>query len=93
MPNEVIDCIHVIARRSKSSIGLTFVRRYGTDIIDEPVDKLDRDLEYEDSDYNPDDDDTNTYDSGEDANYDHNIYLDIVGVYPNKSINNNPEDE
>ena len=50
-------------------------------------------LDAEDSDYNPDNDDTETYNSNEYKNYNHNLDLDVVGVHPNNPINNHTEDE
>ena len=40
------------------------------------------------SDYNPDVDDTDTYDYGDDTNNDHNIKPVIARVCPNNPINN-----
>ena len=73
-----------------STIGITFVLRYGADIIHKPENDLDRSLDDEDSNYNPDDDNTNTYDSNYESNYDHDLDPSIAGVYPNNPINNHP---
>ena len=88
MINEVIYCIHSLDFRRNSEIGLTFGQRYGTDIIDEPDEKLDKSLDDEYSDWNPDDDNTNTYYSDEKSNYDHNLDTYISGVYSNNPIIN-----
>ena len=45
MSNAVIYCIHDLSCHRKSGNGIIFGKRYGTDIIDEPEDELDRALD------------------------------------------------
>ena len=45
MSNSVIYCIHDLSCHRKSGNGIIFGKRYGTDIIDEPEDELDRALD------------------------------------------------
>ena len=60
MPNEVIDCIHALARRNRAANGITFGWRDGTPILDDEDD----DNDMADPDYNPD-----HYDSEDDDDY------------------------
>ena len=67
MPSEVIESVHALARRRKSSSRLNFGWRDGYRIVADDKDK-DHNDQMEDTDYNPADDGSAHYD-GDEANY------------------------
>ena len=84
MPNEVIERVHLLARRSAAENGITFGNRTG---VDDPIDIM-ADDDNDDGSYDPDDDD----DDGADDNstqYDDDDEAPITGV----DDNNNNENE
>ena len=91
MPQDVIDCVHVLARRSRANRNVTFADREGNSI-----DKNDEDDPESDSDDSDDEDylpdvDSSADDSGDDNDDVDNIqpdpvYVIIAGVDDNKNL-------
>jgi hypothetical protein len=84
MPNDVIDRVHVLARRTAANVALIFADRYGEVIPD-----FDDDDDIDDEDYTPPDNDDADDDDDPADNYpwdDDNIDANIAGV-------NNPNEK
>ena len=96
MPNEVIDCIHALARRNMAANGIAFGWRRETPILDDEDDYNDMaDLDYSPNHY--DSEDENDYDSySEDDGNDYagtNYPQPIAGVEHNNKNKINKEDD
>lgn len=102
MPNDVIDRVHVLARRTAGNVALIFADRHGTIIPDPDDDDDDHDEDYEPpTDNDDDDDDTNNGypwddndDIDEDANDDNDADIaNIAGVNDINRYNNNVDND
>ena len=98
MPADVIDRVHVLARRTNAMQGLTFLDRIGNPLVDPDDDADDSDDELydpaddadDDADDNADDDDTDD-DVADTDDTDDDVL--IAGVYPNENENDNDDAE
>ncbi len=82
MPQDVINQVHTLARRSNANRNLLFAWRNGTPIED------DHD-ESDDEDYNPEDNDTHSEDDSDDLSHDDHDdnddkYIDTIDLCPSQ---------